>query len=131
MFNANNPRHKLNAAQIEEARKRYEDAGWKILWIARLFKVDPRAIRFHAGNNGWIRRALMPRYMPEEIAEIYRERRKEKYLGKVKGSYEFIQMQGQERKRQECGHHLWIKRCSICNEILESDATCGKHPINK
>lgn len=127
MFNANNPRHKLNAAQIEEARKRYEEGGWKILWISRFFKVDPRAIRFHAGNNGWIRRSLMPKFMPDEVAEIYRERRKEKYLSKVRGTYDFIQMQGQERKRQACEHHLWIKRCSICNEILESDATCQKH----
>jgi hypothetical protein len=123
MFNANNPRHKLTAEQIAEARKRYEEQGWKILWIARVFKVDCRAIRFHAGNNGWIRKALMPKFMPEEVAEIYRERRKERYLSKAKGTYEYIQMVGQERKRQACGHHLWIKRCSICNEILESDST--------
>jgi len=127
MFNANNPRHKLNAVQIEDARKRYEESGWKILWISRFFKVDPRAIRFHAGNHGWIRRSLMPKFMPDEVAEIYRERRKEKYLSKVRGTYDFIQMQGQERKRLACEHLLWIKRCSICNEILESDATCHKH----
>jgi hypothetical protein len=127
MFNANNPRHKLNASQIEEARKRYEDCGWKILWIARFFGIDCRAIRFHAGNNGWVRRAGMAKYMPDEIAEIYRERRKDRYLKKEKGSYEYIQMSAQERKRQSCEHHRWIKRCSICNEIIGSDAADHNH----
>jgi len=127
MFNANNPRHKLNAAQIEEARKRYEDQGWKILWIARFFSVDPKAVRFHAGHNGWIRRSLMPKQMPEEIAEIYRERRKDQYHKRVGGTYAFIQMQGQERRRDSCEHHRWIKRCSTCNEILGSDATEHQH----
>lgn len=127
MFNANNPRHKLNASQIEEARKRYEDCGWKILWIARFFGIDPKAVRFHAGHNGWIRRSLMPKQMPEEIAEIYRERRKERYQDKNKGTYTYIQMQGQARAKDACEHHRWIKRCSHCSAILGSDATEHNH----
>jgi hypothetical protein len=123
MFNSNNPRHKLNSSQIADARRRFEEIGWRVEWIAVFYKVDPHAIRFHAGNNGWIRLTPIPKYLPEEIAEIYRERRKERYLRRVKGSYEHIHQVGQERKRLACEHHLWIKRCSICNEILESDST--------
>lgn len=126
MFNANNPRHKLNTEQIEEARKRYEDCGWKILWIARFFGVDAKAVRFHAGTNGWIRRSLMLKQMPEEIAVIYRTRRKERYLKRTQGTYEFIQMQNLAR-RPDCEHHRWVKRCSTCNAVLGSDATEHKH----
>ena len=127
MFNANNPRHKLNAAQIEQAREFYEDEGWKILWISRFFKIDARAVRFHAGANGWVRRAGIAKYMPEPIAAIYRERRKERYQSKNRGSYTYIQMSAQAKKSDSCGHHRWVKRCSICNEIIGSDATEHKH----
>lgn len=127
MFNANNPRHKLTPERLEEARKCYEDKGWKILWISRFFDIDARAVRFHAGTNGWIRRAGIAEYMPEPIAEIYRERRKERYLKKSKGTYTYIQMAAQAKKSESCGHHRWVKRCSICGEILGSDATNHKH----
>lgn len=127
MFNANNPRYKLNAAQIEEARKRYEECGWKILWIARFYGVDPKAIRFHAGHNGWTRRVLMEQQMPEEIAEIYRQRRKERYEKKNKGTYTYIQMNNQAKAMGACEHHRWVRRCSTCSAILGSDATEHNH----
>lgn len=28
----------------------------------------------------------------------------------------------------ECKHHFWIKRCSMCSMIMESDSQCNVHP---
>lgn len=127
MFNAKNPRHKLTPAQLEEMRKCFEDEGWKLLWIARFFKIDPRGVRFHAGTNGWVRRAKITKYMPAGVAKIYSERKKQHYLEKAKGTYEFIQMSAQFRKTSDCEHRRWVKRCSVCSEIIGSDATDHKH----
>lgn len=65
----------------------------------------------------------MLKYMPREVAEIYRARKKEKYEQKLKGSYDFIKRSAEQHRIDGCGHVRWIKRCSLCGEILGSDAT--------
>jgi hypothetical protein len=63
------------------------------------------------------------RHMPKEIAEIYRLRRKQKYENKFKGSYDYIKRVNEQNRINNCGHIRWVKRCSLCGEILGSDAT--------
>lgn len=122
MYNANNPRHKLNPQQIHEAQRFFEDEGWRINWISAYFGIHKKSVIFHVRYNGWVRRTRVIKHMPREIADIYRQRKKHKYEQRFSGSYEFIKLSA-DHKENDCGHARWIKRCSLCGEILGSDAT--------
>lgn len=120
-MNINNPQHKLSHSQVESARRLFEDDGWRIFWIAIFFNINHRAIYFYVKSYGWVRRAKISKHMPEEIAKIYRERRREK--NRVSLSYKEIRQEAVERQSSECLHQRWIKRCSLCGKIIGSDAT--------
>ena len=118
-----NPRSKkLDDSQIEEARRRYEDDGWKILWISVYFNVKNSNIHFHAKSKGWVRKVKVVRRMPEDVAELYRKRKREKYDREFKGMYEDVRNVENCRRNEHCEHQKWVKRCSLCGEIIGSDA---------
>ena len=123
MRNANNPRHRLTSNQVDEARKLYEDDGWKFKWISMHFHVHHSAIIFHAKFQGWIRRVSICKRMPQEIADQYRKKRMERNRKKMITSYVYIQQMAQQKRIENCTHVRWIRRCSLCGEILGSDAT--------
>ena len=127
MYNANNPRHKLTPQKIQEAQRCFEDEGWRINWISMYFGIHKKSVIFHVRYNGWIRRTRVIKHMPREIADIYRQRKKQKYEQKLGGSYDFIKLSADEHKKDECVHTRWIKRCSICSKIIGSDATEHNH----
>ncbi len=118
-MNINNPQHKLSPEQVEDARRLFEDSGWRILWISTFFSINHRAIYFYIKSHGWIRRVRVAKYMPDEIARIYRERKKEKNRESL-CSYSNIK-QGSIERTGECVHGRWIKRCSLCGKILGSE----------
>ncbi len=122
MYNANNPRHKLNPQQIKEAQHCFESEGWRINWISMYFGIHKKSVIFHIRYNGWVRRTRVMKCMPMAIADIYRQRKKQKYEQKLGGSYDFIKLSA-EYKHTGCEHVRWIKRCSLCGQILGSDAT--------
>ena len=130
-MNSNNPRHKLNEVQVEKAREFYEDQGWKILWIAAFFHVRNGAVHFHVKSRGWVRKIRVLKRMPDEVAEMYRDRKKQKYDEEVKGSYTHIKNLDEFRRNENCGHARRIKRCSLCGEIIGSDSIeyCQAHSI--
>lgn len=123
MQNINNPRHKLVPQQVQELQRLFEDEGWRLNWLSVFFKVHRSSIIFHIRFNGWVRRMKVLRHMPKEIAEIYRLRRKQKYENKFRGSYDYIKRVNEQNRINNCGHIRWVKRCSLCGEILGSDAT--------
>lgn len=127
MYNANNPRHKLTPEQIKHLQRCFEDEGWRINWLSVYFGIYKRSVLFHIRYNGWVRRMKVLQHMPKEIAEIYRERRKQKYELKLKGTYEFIKLSAEQHRMEGCGHVRWVKRCSLCGQILGSDATEHHH----
>jgi len=122
MNNLNHPRYKLTTTEIESAKSLFEDNGWKIIWLCMHFNVDHKSIRFHMHTNGWVRKVGVATVMPEEIAAIYRQMRRDKYLEKMKGTYEFIHASARQKRLENCEHARWIKRCSLCGEILASDS---------
>lgn len=125
MLNANNPRHKLTQEQIKEAQRYFEDEGWRVNWIGAFFGICERTVIFHIRHKGWVRRIKVLKCIPREVTEIYRQRKKEKYelRMKMKTSYSFLKELAEEKKASNCQHVRWIKRCSLCGEILGSDAT--------
>lgn len=127
MYNANNPRHKLRPDQIKHLQRCFEDEGWRINWLSVYFGIYKNAVLFHIRNNGWVRRIKVVNHMPKEVAETYRARKKERYERKLKGTYEFIKMSNDQQKMESCGHVRWVKRCSLCGQILGSDATDHQH----
>jgi hypothetical protein len=123
MYNANNPRHKLTPSQVKEAQILFEDEGWRINWISAFFGIYKTSIIFHVRYNGWVRRMKVLQHMPKEVADIYRQRKKQKYGQRMRGTYDFIKQSADQYKSENCQHVRWIKRCSLCGEILGSDAT--------
>lgn len=123
MYNVNNPRHKLNPQQVKELQRYFEDEGWRLNWLSVFFRVHRSSIIFHIRFNGWVRRMKVLKHMPKEIAEIYRQRKKDKYENKLRGSYDYIKRSTEQHRMNNCVHIRWVKRCSLCGEILGSDAT--------
>jgi hypothetical protein len=120
-MNVNNPQHKLSEKEVASARRFFEDEGWRIFWIANYFHINHRAIYFYMKSYGWVRKVKILKRMPEEVADVYRERRKEKNRTRVL-TYDEIRQESAER-HLECEHGRWIRRCSLCGKILGSDAT--------
>lgn len=127
-------RYKFSPRQLKNIQRRYESLGWKIMWLALYFRVHRRSILFHIRTKGWVRKVGIPDVMPEKVAAIYRHRSKIRYLDSaykdtkikkkklVKGSYEYIRHIAEQQRLRSCQHIRWIKRCSICGMILESDS---------
>lgn len=125
MRNVNNPRHKLDTKGVEDARLLYEEKGWKMAHIAVFLGVNRSSIFYHIQFDGWVRRVPVVRKMPEEVIEVYRQRKKARSEKKLRGSYAYIQHREEEQriKRQErCEHKLWSIRCACCGKILGSDS---------
>ena len=126
--------YKLSPQKIKSVQKHYEDLGWKANWLARYFGVHHSTIQYQIKSKGWSKRVKTPDMIPEEVAKIYRENRKIKYVDSFyrdtkqskkkmkKGSYEYIRNLAEQQRLKSCLHVRWIKRCSICGKILESDA---------
>jgi len=126
--------YKLNAHILKSVQKHYEEYGWKIMWISQFFRVHRSTIHYQIRSKGWIRRVRVETVIPEVIAEIYRRRTKIRYVDDlyidtkekkkklVKGSYEYIRNIAEQQRHKNCQHVRWIKRCSFCGKILESDS---------
>lgn len=133
----NNPRHKLNTLQVEDARKKYEDFGWRTTWIAMFHRVHRSSILFYVRKEGWIRRIAIIDRIPDDVVEMYRQKKKLLYAdyderrldkkekkAKAQGRYSYFKTVLKKQHShaiEDCHHVRWIKRCSICGEILASD----------
>lgn len=126
--------YKLSSQKLRSVREHYEDFGWKITWIAVYFKIHHSAIQYQIRSKGWTRRAKVLQVLPKEVMLAYREIKKQRYINttyndtkekKIKlkeGSYEYIGNLAEQQRLKNCQHIRWIKRCSFCGKILESDA---------
>lgn len=139
MSTAKNRRYKFTPQQLKAIQTRYELEGWRLQWLGRYYKVHRSTILFHIRKRGWIRRVPVAEVMPEEIAKSYRMGEKFRYLDNtyndskkikkkmVEGSYEYIRHMAEQQRLRSCQHVRWIKRCSICGTILESDSINHQH----
>lgn len=143
-------RNRLTTEETAEASVLYENEGWRILWIARKFNVDHTSIIYLIKKRKLVRRVSVPDHKPEEIISMYRRRLDEARETKedsdddsypelllddenthVKSYANIIKEATQRRSHtadNECSHPRWIKRCSLCKTILESDSQCNHIP---
>jgi len=118
-------RYKLTSEQIKEAQRYFEDEGWRVKWIGVFFDINERSVIFHIRSKGWVRRIKVLKCKPKELMEIYRQKKRERYelRMKMKTSYADLKELAEEKRITSCQHVRWIKRCSLCGEIVGSDAT--------
>ena len=126
--------YKLTPRQLKNIQKYYEELGWKVEWLSVYFRLHRDSIVFHIRKRGWVRKRKVPELMPEKVAVIYRRKEKVRYLDTtyrdtkekkkklVEGSYEYIRNLAEQQRHKNCQHVRWIKRCSFCAKILESDS---------
>lgn len=126
--------YKLTPQKLKSVQKHYEDYGWKIKWISMFYKIYRSTILYHIRSKGWVRKVKVLEVLPGSVAKIYSQAKKIKYLHttysdtkqtkkKLKeGSYEYIKNLAEQQRLKNCQHVRWIKRCSFCGKILESDA---------
>ena len=133
---------RLSIEKIDEAKALYELRGWKLLWIAKELEVDHTSIMSLIKRKGFIRQMPILEKRPPEIEAMYRRKYREKhnlpddfdntYFNQyteddnihVKSYSDIIKEAHQKRahsKDTECSHPFWVKKCSFCNTILESD----------
>ena len=126
--------YKLTSKKLKNVQKHYENFGWKITWIAVYFRMHHSAIQYQIRSKGWTRRAKVLEVLPNEVMKAYRLVKKKRYVDTtyqdtkekkkklVEGSYEYIRNLAEQQRLKSCQHVRWIKRCSICGKILESDS---------
>jgi len=126
--------YKLSSQKLKSIREHYENSGWKITWIAVYFKIHHSAIQYQIRSKGWTRRTKVLQVLPREVMLAYREIKKQRYVDTtyndtkekkiklVEGSYEYIRNLAEQQRLKNCQHVRWIKRCSFCGKILESDS---------
>lgn len=126
--------YKLTPQKLKSVQKHYEDYGWKIKWISIFYQIYRSTILYHIRSKGWVRKVSVLNVLPDDIAKIYSKAKKIRYLRttyvdtkqtkkKLKeGSYEYIKNLAEQQRLKNCQHVRWIKRCSFCGKIIESDA---------
>lgn len=122
----------------------YSNHGWKLLWIAKKYDIYHTTLFYHILKKGIIRNIPVLLKKPAEVESIYkrqiqivRKKREKKQLLStsseenddfdiVEKSYSQLKEESLRRKENtpdtECSHMFWVKRCSLCNAILESDS---------
>lgn len=126
--------YKLSPQKLKEIRKSFEDYGWKIKWISVFYRIYHSTIHYHVRSKGWVRKVKVKTVLPAKVAKVYSKAKKTKYLHityrdtkqtkkkLVEGSYEYIRNLAEQQRHKNCQHIRWIKRCSFCGKILESDS---------
>ena len=135
-----NNSNKLTPEMMDEVCSLYEN-GWKVTWIGNKFKVDHSSIvyyvkkydlkkkrdvslteaidirkkyGYHLRFNRFFKN---PKEMTHTIHKTYAERTHDAAQKKLTSLHD-----------TECSHQFWIKRCSTCKAILESDSRINKMP---
>lgn len=135
----------------------YSDSGWKLLWIARKFNVYHTTLFYHILKKHIPRNIPVLTKKPAEVEAIYRSRlfdpptkrqlakaaKTTLYFDDIEDDYSdlvaktYKQSLADSLKRKddkpdtECSHAYWMKRCSMCAAILESDAILNQLPCTE
>ena len=136
-----NTHSKIPDKILLECFELYIHKGWKLLWIARKFNIYHTSLFYHITKRGIRRKAPVLLKKPTEVEELYRLRQQSTSRHKRRvfesadennddvsdkknssSSTEEVSLRKEDTLDNECSHIFWIKRCSTCSAILESDS---------
>jgi len=150
-----NKHSKISSDVLAQCFALYANSGWKLLWIAKKFNIYHTTLFYHILKKGIIRNVPVLLTRPAEVAVIYKQRvqtvehkRKKRTVAEhseedeefnlIEKTYSQILKEDSLRRKEdtpdtECSHAYWIKKCSICSAILESDVQVNqfssKNPV--
>jgi len=129
-----NRSNKLTQSMVSDLCKLYIE-GCGLSWLGRKFKIDHSSIAYYVKkfnltqNKKLTNEEFLKKYKPNNV----RNNTKQNMTHSVYKTYQERQ-QDSTRKAistlhdTECSHKYWIKRCSMCNGILESDCHINTAP---
>lgn len=133
-----NKTNKLTPKMINTLCKLYQK-GWKAKWLNKKFKVHYTSICYYIKKYDLIQKNILtskeikkikskydyttkqystPKEMTHKINKTYTEKTYDTSVRSLTSLHD-----------TECSHKYWIKRCSLCNAILESDMRVNKMPV--
>lgn len=109
-----NNRWKLSDTQIAELSDLYVNQGWRVNRIARHFEIHFSSVLY------WIKQLALERAVPV----VTKQEVKRVFLASTRHrNYQTYVKEDREKFKKTCLHDHWIKRCSCCGKILESDSS--------
>lgn len=130
---------RLTSQEVNEMCELYVK-GWKLTYLGKKFKIDHTSVMYHVKKRKLTQKKIIKKY-PLDIQQHecsknnknkvnYQKQYNDDMTHKVIFTYE--ELIENSRKRdistlhdKECPHNFWIKRCSLCKAILESDSQCN------
>jgi len=111
-------RWKLSDTEISELSDLYVNQGWRVNRIARHFEINFSSVIY------WIKQLKIDRVTPVLTQKDIKAKMPRAFLASTRhNSYENYVQISKKKAKAECEHKNWIKRCSCCGKILESDST--------
>ena len=150
-----NSTKKLTPEMMDEVCRIYEK-GWLLTWIGKKFKIDHSSVLYYVKRYNLKQKNGVLKKIPKKIESTYKSYKpqdvsrakilsdvsltKNKYQDEmthnVHKTYEEIIKDSKKRGSTsahdtECSHKHWVKRCSMCRGILESDVQVNSSSLRK
>lgn len=130
-------RKRLTTNEISEIVILYEELGWRILWIAKKFEIDHTSILYLIRKKQLVRKSPIQLMRPKEVQQLYIPKKIDdtdivEQSSQVSSYADILKEIASKKKNtidSECSHQFWIKRCSLCHAILDSDSRHIAEPI--
>ena len=101
--------------------------------IARKYGIDRTTVIYYREHHRIKKKVPVLLPIPEIQAVIDQQRRervqrfkKPRFIGDYESQIK-AEEDRKEKRQMNCHHAVWIKRCSLCGAILESDAQVNDH----
>lgn len=114
--NVEKKRWKLEDEEISELTILFCDKGWRINRIAKKLEIHFSSVLY------WIKRLELKRKVPIVSSAVQKQTRVFLASTRPKGYQTYADI-AKKTSQEKCQHAFWIKKCSCCGKILESDSS--------
>lgn len=127
-------KHKLSPTDVDELCDLYQK-GWKLTWLSAKYNIDHTSVLYHVKKRKIVQEKKLnscpTTHVRVSIKQNYKLLNNVVTMPhNVPFTYDEIVKRSRKRERttlhdKECPHTCWMKRCSMCKAILESDSQCN------
>lgn len=101
----------LSDEDVREIENLYSDQGWRMNRIAKKLNIGFRSVYYWVKKLNLERRVAIVSTRPGLASSNSK-------------NYKSYLETSKDKVKETCKHVFWIKKCSCCGSILESDSSC-------
>lgn len=110
----------LSDEDVREIENLYSNQGWRISRIARKLNIGFRSVYY------WVKKLNLERKVGIISSTVKNSRGNIRpgLASSNNKNYKSYLETSHEKAKETCIHAFWIKKCSCCGKVLESDSSC-------